>query len=118
MHRQAARRPWKCSPISGAAIAKGLQSERKFALYGLQFATESADLRPDSDATLEQMSDLIKNGKTEKLDIPAEGGPMISFARELGDDIKRSTRDLGMQTVNGQAVHVYSFTSGGLPTTF
>jgi hypothetical protein len=61
---------------------------------------------------------LIQNGKTEKLDIPAEGGPPISFAGELGDDIKRSARDLGMQTLNGQAVHVYSFTSGGLPTTF
>jgi hypothetical protein len=60
---------------------------------------------------------LIKNGKTEKLDIPAEGGPTMSFAGELGDDIKRSARDLGMQTLNGQAVHAYSFTSEGLPTT-
>jgi hypothetical protein len=61
---------------------------------------------------------LIKNGKTEKLDIPAEEGPMISFAGELGDDVKRSVRDLGVQTLNGQAVHVYSFTSEGILTTF
>jgi outer membrane protein OmpA-like peptidoglycan-associated protein len=45
--------------VDSAAIAKGLQSEGKFALYGLQFATDSADLRPDSDATLKQMSDVL-----------------------------------------------------------
>ena len=45
--------------VDSAAIAKGLQSEGKFALYGLQFATDSADLQPDSDATLKQMSDVL-----------------------------------------------------------
>ena len=45
--------------VDSAAITKGLQSEGKIALYGLQFATESADLRPDSDATLKQMSDVL-----------------------------------------------------------
>jgi hypothetical protein len=62
---------------------------------------------------------LIQNGKTKKLDMPAGAGPTVSnpFARAVGDDIKRSARDLGMQTLNGQAVHVYSFTSEGIPTT-
>ena len=62
---------------------------------------------------------LIQNGKTKKLDIPAGAGKMFSnaFATGLGDDAKRSARDLGMQTLNGQAVHVYSFTSQGFPTT-
>lgn len=45
--------------VDSAAIAKGLQSEGKFALYGLQFATDSEDLRPDSDTTLKQMSDVL-----------------------------------------------------------
>jgi outer membrane protein OmpA-like peptidoglycan-associated protein len=45
--------------VDSAAITKGLQTEGKFALYGLQFATDSADLRPDSDATLKQMSDVL-----------------------------------------------------------
>jgi outer membrane protein OmpA-like peptidoglycan-associated protein len=45
--------------VDSAAIAKGLESEGKIALYGLQFATDSADLRPDSDATLKQMSDVL-----------------------------------------------------------
>jgi outer membrane protein OmpA-like peptidoglycan-associated protein len=45
--------------VDSAAIAKALASEGKIALYGLQFATDSADLRPDSDATLKQMSDVL-----------------------------------------------------------
>jgi outer membrane protein OmpA-like peptidoglycan-associated protein len=45
--------------VDSAAIAQGLQTEGKFALYGLQFATDSADLRPDSDTTLKQMSDVL-----------------------------------------------------------
>jgi outer membrane protein OmpA-like peptidoglycan-associated protein len=46
--------------VDSAAIAQGLESEGKFALYGLQFATDNADLRPDSDATLKQMSDVLR----------------------------------------------------------
>jgi OmpA-OmpF porin, OOP family len=45
--------------VDSAAMSRGLQSEGKIALYGLQFTTDSADLRPDSDATLKQMSDLL-----------------------------------------------------------
>jgi outer membrane protein OmpA-like peptidoglycan-associated protein len=45
--------------VDSAAMSKGLQSEGKIALYGLQFATDSATLRPDSDTTLKQMSDLL-----------------------------------------------------------
>lgn len=45
--------------VDAAAMSRGLQSEGKIALYGLQFATDSATLRPDSDATLKQMSDLL-----------------------------------------------------------
>jgi outer membrane protein OmpA-like peptidoglycan-associated protein len=45
--------------VDSAAMSKGLQSEGKIALYGLQFATDSANLRPDSDVTLKQMSELL-----------------------------------------------------------
>jgi OmpA-OmpF porin, OOP family len=45
--------------VDSAAMSKGLQSDGKIALYGLQFATDSANLRPDSDATLKQMADLL-----------------------------------------------------------
>jgi OOP family OmpA-OmpF porin len=45
--------------VDASAMSKGLQSEGKIALYGLQFATDSATLRPDSDTTLKQMSELL-----------------------------------------------------------
>jgi len=45
--------------VDAAAMSRGLQSEGKIALYGLQFDTDSANLRADSDATLKQMSDLL-----------------------------------------------------------
>lgn len=45
--------------VDSAAMSKGLQNEGKIALYGLQFATDSADLRPQSDDTLKQMSELL-----------------------------------------------------------
>ena len=45
--------------VDAAAMSKGLQSEGKIALYGLQFATDSAALQPDSDTTLKQMSELL-----------------------------------------------------------
>jgi outer membrane protein OmpA-like peptidoglycan-associated protein len=45
--------------VDSAAMSKGLRREGKVALYGLQFAADSASLRPASDATLKQMSDLL-----------------------------------------------------------
>jgi OmpA-OmpF porin, OOP family len=45
--------------VDSAAISKGLQNEGKIALYGLQFASDSADLQANSDDTLKQMSDVL-----------------------------------------------------------
>src|SRR5579871_491089 len=45
--------------VDSAAMIKGLQNEGKIALYGLQFATDSTDLQPDSEPTLKQMSELL-----------------------------------------------------------
>jgi len=51
--------PTKQVTVDAAAMSKALQSEGKIALYGLQFATDSANLQPESEATLKQMSDLL-----------------------------------------------------------
>lgn len=50
--------------VDSAAMARGLQAEGKIALYGLHFGTDSAQLQPDSDATLKQMSDLLHQQPT------------------------------------------------------
>lgn len=45
--------------VDATAITKGLRSEGKIALYGLKFATDSAELTADSQATLKLMSDVL-----------------------------------------------------------
>jgi hypothetical protein len=56
---------------------------------------------------------MIHNGKTTRMPIP--GGTLrktISsfYVAPLDEQVKSSAKDLGMQTVNGQALHAYSFT--------
>lgn len=62
---------------------------------------------------------MVRNGHASKLPF---GGGMIkkmvqSVAFSVKDEIKQSVRDLGMQTLDGQSVHVYSFTAHGVPET-
>ena len=55
-------RPMKTGQIAvGAAdISQGLAAQGKFALYGLYFDTGKAVLKPESDATLEQVAQVLK----------------------------------------------------------
>ena len=53
--------------VDSAAMKKGLQKDGKIALYGLHCATDSAALEPDSDATLKQMGDLLKQTPAMKV---------------------------------------------------
>jgi hypothetical protein len=40
-----------------------------------------------------------------------------NMGMSVSEDIKESIRDLGMQTLDGQSVHVYSYTAHGVPET-
>jgi len=53
--------------VDSAAMEKGLRTDGKIALYGLHFATDSANLEPDSEQTLKQMSDLLHKEPTLKV---------------------------------------------------
>lgn len=62
---------------------------------------------------------MVRNGHTSKLPL---GGAMIreiiqNVGFSVSDDIKQSASDLGMHTLNGQSVHVYSYTTRGTPVT-
>lgn len=46
--------------VDAKAIGQGLQAEGKVALYGLFFDTGKADIKPDSNAQLDQMAALLK----------------------------------------------------------
>ena len=57
-------RPMKTGQITAASaadISQGLASQGKFALYGLYFDTGKAELQPASDATLEQVAQVLKD---------------------------------------------------------
>jgi hypothetical protein len=62
---------------------------------------------------------MVRNGKATKL--PFGGGMVKKMIENVGfsvkDDIKQSVQDLGIQTLDGQSVHVYSFTAHGVPET-
>lgn len=62
---------------------------------------------------------MVRDGKAMKMPI---GGMMISqmikqFQVAADPEVKQTAQDLGTQTLNGQAVHVYSFTVRGVPET-
>lgn len=74
--------------------------------------------RPDmADVIIGHDIYLVHNGKATKL--PFGGGmiqKMVKRARfSVSEDVKQSIRDLGMQTLDGQRVHAYSFVSRGVP---
>jgi hypothetical protein len=62
---------------------------------------------------------MVRNGHASKLPF---GGAMIrGIIQHVGfsasDDIRQSATDLGTQALNGQSVHVYSYTTRGTPVT-
>lgn len=63
---------------------------------------------------------MVRNGHAMRL--PFGGGMIRKMIRKLStgkmtDEMRKSLRDLGMQTLNGHRVHVYSFTSQKIPET-
>jgi hypothetical protein len=62
---------------------------------------------------------MVQKGRATKLPF---GGGMVRKSLEqvnlnFSDEIKQSARDLGTQTLDGQSVHVYSYTVQGNPVT-
>jgi hypothetical protein len=62
---------------------------------------------------------MVHNGRSTKL--PFGGGMIRKTIQDAGfsvkDDIKQTARDLGMQTLDGQSVRVYSYTAHDIPVT-
>ena len=62
---------------------------------------------------------VVRNGHATKL--PFGGGMVKKIIQDVGfsvkDEVKESARDLGMQTLDGQSVHVYTYTARGVPVT-
>lgn len=62
---------------------------------------------------------MVSNGKTTKL--PFGGGMIRNMIQNVGfsvqPEIQQTAKDLGMQTVDGQTLHAYSYTVKGTPVT-
>ncbi len=53
--------------VDAAAMSQGLALTGHVALYGLEFATDSAELQPGSEETLAQMAELLKGNEAMKV---------------------------------------------------
>lgn len=84
--------------VDSAAMSKGLRREGKIALYGLQFAADSASLRPASDATLKQMSDLLHQHPKLKVYIIGHTDNSGSLAHNLALSQQRAQAVVGALT--------------------
>ena len=63
---------------------------------------------------------MVRNGHVTRL--PFGGGMIRKMVKRFStgtmtDEMRRSVRDLGMQTLQGRPVHVYSYTSQNIPET-
>jgi hypothetical protein len=63
---------------------------------------------------------MVRNGKT--MHVPIPGGMLQKtidsfYVAPPDNENKQTARDLGMQTINGQTLHAYSFTTHGTPVT-
>jgi hypothetical protein len=103
--------------------AKSWQAEEIFSSGKTTVVEYSAPdryrIKPTPDVTELVIGDniyMVQKGKATKLPF---GGGMIkkmvqSIAFSVKDEMKQSARDLGMQTLDGQSVHAYSFTAHGV----
>jgi hypothetical protein len=103
--------------------AKSWQAEEHFSNGKTTIVEYSAPdrwrVKPSPDVTELVIGDdvyMVRNGHATKL--PFGGGMIKKMIQSVGfsvkDEIKQSVRDLGMQTLEGQSVHAYSFTAHGV----
>ena len=64
---QTKAREQKMVTVSASDMAKKIESTGSVALYGIYFDFNKADLKPESDATLDQIAQLLKNDGALKL---------------------------------------------------
>jgi len=69
--------------VDAKAMGRGLAQAGHIALYGVHFASDSADLEKDSDATLQQMAQLLKAQPTLKVFVVGHTDDSGSLAHNL-----------------------------------
>ena len=76
--------------IDAAAMAKDISSSGHVALYGIYFDTDKADLKPESQPTLEEIMKLLKQDAALKLHIVGHTDNVGAFDYNLGLSERRA----------------------------
>ena len=76
--------------IDAAAMAKDISSSGHVALYGIYFDTDKADLKPESQPTLEEIAKLLKQDAALKLHIVGHTDNVGAFDYNLGLSERRA----------------------------
>jgi OOP family OmpA-OmpF porin len=76
--------------IEAAAMAKGISSSGHVALYGIYFDTDKADLKPESQPTLQEIAKLLKQDPSLKLHIVGHTDNVGGFDYNIGLSERRA----------------------------
>lgn len=77
--------------IDAAAMAKDISSTGHVALYGIYFDTDKADLKPESQPTLQEIAKLLKQDASLKLYIVGHTDNVGGFDYNIGLSERRAT---------------------------
>jgi outer membrane protein OmpA-like peptidoglycan-associated protein len=76
--------------IDAAAMAKDISASGHVALYGIYFDTDKADLKPESQPTLKEIADLLKQESAMKLYIVGHTDNVGGFDYNVGLSERRA----------------------------
>jgi OOP family OmpA-OmpF porin len=76
--------------VNADAMAEGIESTGHIALYGIYFDTNSADIKPESKATLQEMSNLLKQKPSLKLLVVGHTDNQGGYDYNMGLSEKRA----------------------------
>jgi len=91
--------------VDAKAIGQGLQAEGKVALYGLFFDTGKTDIKPDSNAQLDQMAALLKAQPALKVFIVGHTDNVGSVEANLKLSLGRAQAVIAALTQRGIAAN-------------
>jgi OmpA-OmpF porin, OOP family len=87
---QTKAREQKMVTVSASEMAKKIESTGSVALYGIYFDFNKADLKPESDATLDQIAQLLKNDNAMKLLVVGHTDNVGTFDFNMGLSQRRA----------------------------
>ena len=77
--------------VKAGAMAKGIDATGHIAIYGVYFDTDSADIKPESSATLEEMSKLLQSRPSLKLQVVGHTDSQGGYEHNMDLSRRRAT---------------------------